>query len=89
MESELNLDHLDVIGIPCSDNVSYPDLVYFLEQSRVHRQRLCIMIYAGFRLWMRHEDGSVEKLNFIDFRWINCTASSRRRVYPALITSIV
>lgn len=68
IEAELNLDHLDVIGIPCSDNVSYPDLVYFLEQ--VSRSPATIVHYEfmqDFRLWMRHEDGSVEKLNFIDF----------------------
>ncbi|WP_367115641.1 coenzyme F420 hydrogenase/dehydrogenase beta subunit N-terminal domain-containing protein [Thiohalocapsa sp.] len=31
-EDRLGLERLDIIGIPCSDNVTYPDLTYFLEQ---------------------------------------------------------
>lgn len=67
-QSELGLKRLDVIGIPCSDNVSYPDLVYFLDQ--VSRSPKTIVHYEfmqDFSLHMRHEDGSEERLNFIDF----------------------
>ncbi|WP_296807898.1 Coenzyme F420 hydrogenase/dehydrogenase, beta subunit C-terminal domain [Thiocapsa sp.] len=67
-EAELGLDRLYVIGIPCSDNVSYPDLEYFLTQvskspeTVVHHEFM-----QDFSLWMRHEDGHVERLNYIDF----------------------
>ncbi|EGV19906.1 Coenzyme F420 hydrogenase/dehydrogenase, beta subunit C-terminal domain [Thiocapsa marina] len=67
-EAELGLERLYVIGIPCSDNVSYPDLEYFLTQvskspeTVVHHEFM-----QDFSLWMRHEDGHVERLNYIDF----------------------
>ncbi|MFB1486294.1 MULTISPECIES: Coenzyme F420 hydrogenase/dehydrogenase, beta subunit C-terminal domain [unclassified Thiocapsa] len=67
-EAELGLERIYVIGIPCSDNVSYPDLEYFLTQvskspeTVVHHEFM-----QDFSLWMRHEDGHVERLNYIDF----------------------
>lgn len=67
-EAELGLERLYVIGIPCSDNVSYTDLEYFLTQvskspeTVVHHEFM-----QDFSLWMRHEDGHVERLNYIDF----------------------
>jgi coenzyme F420 hydrogenase subunit beta len=67
-EQELGLERLDVIGIPCSDNVTYPDLTFFLEQ--VSRSPQTIVHYEfmqDYSLHMRHEDGSEERLNFIDF----------------------
>ncbi|MBK1646329.1 coenzyme F420 hydrogenase [Thiocapsa imhoffii] len=67
-EAQLGLERLDVIGIPCSDNVSYPDLEYFLTQvSRSPQTIVHHEFMQDFRLWMRHEDGHVEHLNFIDF----------------------
>ncbi len=67
-EAELGLERLYVIGIPCSDNVSYPDLEYFLTQvSRSPQTVVHHEFMQDFRLWMRHEDGHVERLNFIDF----------------------
>lgn len=68
LEPELRLERLDVIGIPCSDNVTYPDLVYFLGQ--VSRSAGTIVHYEfmqDYRLKMRHQDGRIERLNFIDF----------------------
>jgi coenzyme F420 hydrogenase subunit beta len=68
IEQELGLTRLDVIGIPCSDNVTYPDLTYFLEQ--VSESPGTIVHYEfmqDYSLKMRHEDGHVEQLNFIDF----------------------
>jgi coenzyme F420 hydrogenase subunit beta len=67
-ESALGLERLDLIGIPCSDNVTYPDLEYFLTQ--VSRSPATVVHHEfmqDFRLWMRHEDGHVERLNYIDF----------------------
>lgn len=67
-EQELGLERLYVIGIPCSDNVTYPDLQYFL--SLVSRSPETIVHYEfmqDFSLWMRHEDGHVERVNYIDF----------------------
>jgi coenzyme F420 hydrogenase subunit beta len=68
LRAELGLEHLDVIGIPCSDNVTYPDLQYFLRQ--VSRSPETIVHYEfmqDYRLWMRHDDGDIERVNFIDF----------------------
>jgi coenzyme F420 hydrogenase subunit beta len=67
-QQELGLERLDVIGIPCSDNVTYPDLTFFLDQ--VSRSPATIVHYEfmqDYSLHMRHEDGSEERLNFIDF----------------------
>lgn len=66
-EHELGLERLYVIGIPCSDNVTYPDLQRFLQlvsrspETIVHHEFM-----QDFSVWMRHEDGHVEKINFID-----------------------
>ncbi|KAA6184576.1 coenzyme F420 hydrogenase [Thiohalocapsa marina] len=68
VEAQLGLERLDIIGIPCSDNVTYPDLTYFLDQ--VSRSPQTIVHYEfmqDYSLHMRHEDGSKERLNFIDF----------------------
>lgn len=68
VESELALDRLAVIGIPCSDNVTYPDLMYFLNQiSRSPETVVHHEFMQDFRLWLRHENGKVEHVNFIDF----------------------
>lgn len=67
-EAELGLEQLYVLGIPCSDNVTYPDLTHFL--SLVSRSPETIVHYEfmqDFSLWMRHEDGQIERINFIDF----------------------
>ncbi|WP_295538357.1 Coenzyme F420 hydrogenase/dehydrogenase, beta subunit C-terminal domain [uncultured Thiohalocapsa sp.] len=67
-EDKLGLERLDVIGIPCSDNVTYPDLTHFLAQ--VSRSPDTIVHYEfmqDYSLHMRHEDGTTERLNYIDF----------------------
>lgn len=68
LRTHWGLERLDVIGIPCSDNVTYPDLTYFLSQ--VSRSPDTIVHYEfmqDYSLKMRHQDGRVEVLNFIDF----------------------
>jgi coenzyme F420 hydrogenase subunit beta len=67
-EDQLGLQRLDVIGIPCSDNVTYPDLTFFLEQ--VSRSPGTIVHYEfmqDYSLHMHHEDGSTERVDYIDF----------------------
>lgn len=67
-EPELGLERLDLIGIPCSDNVTYEDQQFFLTQ--VSRSPETIVHYEfmqDYSLWMRHEDGRIERLSFIDF----------------------
>lgn len=67
MQAELGLEKLYVIGIPCTDNTTYPDLMRFLKvvsrspETVVHHEFM-----QDFRVWLTHEDGSVEKVNFID-----------------------
>ncbi len=68
VEQELGLEQLYVIGIPCSDNVTYPDLQHFLRL--VSRSPETIVHYEfmqDFSLWMRHTDNTIERVNFIDF----------------------
>lgn len=68
VREDLGLERLDVIGIPCSDNVTYPDLTYFLKL--VSRSPDTIVHYEfmqDYSLKMRHENGRVEVRNFIDF----------------------
>lgn len=67
IEQDMGFDRLFVIGIPCSDNVTYPDLMRFLQlishspNTVVHHE-----FVQDFRVWMRHEDGHIERCNFID-----------------------
>jgi coenzyme F420-reducing hydrogenase beta subunit len=67
MQAQLGLEKLYVIGIPCTDSTTYPDLQRFLKvvshspETVVHHEFM-----QDFRLWMTHADGSVEKVNFID-----------------------
>ncbi len=67
-EAELGLERLDVIGIPCSDNVTYEDQQFFLKT--ISRSPGTVVHYEfmpDFSLWLRHEDGQRERVNFIDF----------------------
>lgn len=67
VEDELGLDELYVLGIPCSDNVAYPDLQRFLEC--ISRSPATVVHYEfmqDFSVHLRHEDGRIEKCNFID-----------------------
>ncbi|ACL26319.1 Coenzyme F420 hydrogenase/dehydrogenase, beta subunit C-terminal domain [Chloroflexus aggregans] len=67
IEDQLGLERLYVIGIPCTDNTTYPDLQRFLQvvsrspDTVVHHEFM-----QDFRIWLKHEDGSVEKVNFVD-----------------------
>jgi 3,8-divinyl protochlorophyllide a 8-vinyl-reductase (ferredoxin) len=67
-EAELGLERLDVIGIPCSDNVTYEDQQFFLKTiSRSPETVVHYEFMPDFSLWLRHEDGQRERVNFIDF----------------------
>ncbi|NJN15671.1 MAG: coenzyme F420 hydrogenase [Oscillochloris sp.] len=67
LQDELGLEKLYIIGIPCTDNVAYPDMLRFLQAASkspdtvVHHEFM-----QDFRIWLRHEDGHVEKVNFVD-----------------------
>ncbi|PDW00547.1 Coenzyme F420 hydrogenase/dehydrogenase, beta subunit C-terminal domain [Candidatus Viridilinea mediisalina] len=67
LEDELGLERLYVIGLPCTDNTSYPDLLRFLKiaskspDTVVHQEFM-----QDFRVWFRHENGTIEKVNFVD-----------------------
>lgn len=66
-QERLGLEELYVIGIPCSDNVAYPDLTRFL--GLVSRSPATVVHYEfmqDFSVHLRHEDGRVERCNFID-----------------------
>jgi coenzyme F420 hydrogenase subunit beta len=67
MEQELGFERLYIIGIPCTDNVSHPDLLRFLSiLSHSPHTIVHVEFMQDFRVWMRHEDGHIEKRNFID-----------------------
>jgi 3,8-divinyl protochlorophyllide a 8-vinyl-reductase (ferredoxin) len=66
-QAELGLDELFVIGIPCSDNVAYPDLTRFLKAiSRSPETVAHYEFMQDYSVHLRHDDGRVEKVNFID-----------------------
>lgn len=68
VEDQLGLDRLDIIGIPCSDNVTYPDLLHFLQlASRSPDTIVHYEFMQDYSLWMRHENGKTERLDFVDF----------------------
>lgn len=68
VESELGLERLYVIGIPCSDNVTYADLKYFLAQISSSPDTVTHHEFMqDFSLWLRHEGGRVERVNYVDF----------------------
>lgn len=70
-QAELGLHELYVIGIPCSDNVAYPDLQNFLSiVSRSPGTVVHFEFMQDFSVHLRHEDGHVEKINFIDIPMI-------------------
>jgi len=67
IEDQLGLERLYIIGIPCTDNTTYPDLQRFLQV--VSRSPATVVHHEfmqDFRIWLKHEDGSVEKVNFVD-----------------------
>lgn len=67
IEDQLGLERLYVIGIPCTDNTTYPDLQRFLQVvSRSPETVIHHEFMQDFRIWLKHEDGSVEKVNFVD-----------------------
>lgn len=68
LESSLDLAQLWVIGIPCSDSVAYPDQQRFL--GLISRSPSTVVHYEfmqDFRVWLRHDDGHLEHINFVDF----------------------
>lgn len=86
IEDQLGLEKLYVIGIPCTDNVAYPDMVRFLKvaskspETIVHHEFM-----QDFRVWMRHEDGHIEKVNYVD---LDVSAlGGERGIFPAACLS--
>jgi len=86
LEAELGIDQLYVIGIPCTDNTAYPDLMRFLSvaskspETVVHHEFM-----QDFRVHLRHEDGHVEKINFVDLDVSKL--GGERGVFPAACLS--
>jgi 3,8-divinyl protochlorophyllide a 8-vinyl-reductase (ferredoxin) len=67
-EPGLGLERLDLIGLPCSDNVTYPDQQLFL--STISRSPQTVVHYEfmqDFSLWLHHEDGHRERVDYVDF----------------------
>jgi 3,8-divinyl protochlorophyllide a 8-vinyl-reductase (ferredoxin) len=67
-EDQLGLERLDLIGIPCSDNVTGEDQQFFLDT--ISRSPATVVHYEfmqDFSLWLRHQDGHTERVNYIDF----------------------
>ena len=66
-QHELGLEALYVIGIPCSDNVAYPDLQHFLELVSGSPSTVAHFEFMqDFSVHLRHDNGQIEKVNFID-----------------------
>jgi len=86
IEAELGLEKLYVIGLPCTDNTSYPDLMRFLNivskspATVVHHEFM-----QDFRVWLRHQDGHLEKMNYVD---LDVSAlGGERGIFPAACLS--
>lgn len=86
LEAELGLEKLYIIGIPCTDNTAYPDLMRFLAVASsspdtiVHHEFM-----QDFRVWMKHEDGHTETINYVD---LDVSAlGGERGVFPAACLS--
>lgn len=67
IQAELGLEELYVVGIPCTDNVAYPELQRFLSMASVSPATVVHYEFMqDFRVHLRHEDGHIEKINFVD-----------------------
>lgn len=86
LEQELGLEKLYIIGLPCTDNTAYPNLMKFLSvaskspETVVHHEFM-----QDFRVWMRHEDGHVEKMNYVDLDVAKI--GGERGIFPAACLS--
>lgn len=86
LEAELGLARLYIIGLPCTDNTAYPDLMRFLSVAStspdtvVHHEFM-----QDFRVHLRHEDGHVEKINYVDLDVAKL--GGERGVFPAACLS--
>jgi coenzyme F420 hydrogenase subunit beta len=67
IEKELGLEKLYVIGIPCTDNVTYPDLLRFLKvASKSPETVVHFEFMQDYSVWLKHEDGHIERTNYVD-----------------------
>jgi coenzyme F420 hydrogenase subunit beta len=67
IQAEVGLDELYVIGIPCTDNVAYPELRRFLAMASDSPETVVHYEFMqDFRVHLRHENGRIEKINFVD-----------------------
>lgn len=67
VQHELGLEKLYVIGIPCTDNVTYPDLLRFLKVASTSPETVVHFEFMqDYSVWLRHEDGRLEKTNYVD-----------------------
>jgi coenzyme F420 hydrogenase subunit beta len=86
LEAELGLERLYVIGLPCTDNTAYPDLMRFLAVAStspdtvVHHEFM-----QDFRVHLRHEDGRIEKINYVDLDV--AALGGERGIFPAACLS--
>jgi coenzyme F420-reducing hydrogenase beta subunit len=86
LEEELGLERLYVIGLPCTDNTAYPDLMRFLKvaskspETVVHHEFM-----QDFRVHLRHEDGTIEKVNYVDLDV--AALGGERGIFPAACLS--
>ncbi|MEO1133768.1 MAG: coenzyme F420 hydrogenase/dehydrogenase beta subunit N-terminal domain-containing protein, partial [Cyanobacteria bacterium J06639_1] len=65
VQDELGLEKLYVLGTPCVDNVTREGLQKFLDTtSRSPNTVVHYEFMQDFRIHYKHEDGSIEKVNF-------------------------
>lgn len=67
IEPRLGLEALYVIGLVCTDNMTYPNWQRLIRTtSRSPRTVRKLEFMADFRIWFWHEDGSVEKVGYFE-----------------------
>jgi coenzyme F420 hydrogenase subunit beta len=67
IESKLPFDEIWCLGILCSDNTTHENYMKFLKSvSRSPDTVVHMEFMPDFRLWMRHTDDRIEKINFLE-----------------------
>ncbi|AGY60333.1 Coenzyme F420 hydrogenase/dehydrogenase, beta subunit C-terminal domain [Gloeobacter kilaueensis] len=83
IEAQLGLEQLYVVGLVCTDNMTYANWQRLIAAiSRSPRSVTKLEFMADFRIWLWHEDGSIEKLSYFEL-----PMSKLRGCFPSACTS--
>lgn len=67
IQDSLPFEKVYCIGLPCTDIVSYQNLMKFLNLISTSAETIVHMEFMpDYRVWMRHEDGHTEKVGYFE-----------------------